>query len=129
MDDLVTLEEIECVQENEPVSIEKVKKPRTEKQKEAFAAALLKRDEKRKERKETKNTVVIEKTKVQNEKIIKKAILLKKKELRDDLLTQLDDDKDIDDDIKKLRLKIERKKIATLPPPAPFVPPRVFIYR
>ena len=108
MSDVETLEESEPLEE--VISIEKVKKPRTDKQKEAFAAALVKRDEKRKERKETKNTLVIEKDKVKNEKIIKKAVLLKKREMRDTLLEEFESDQDIDDDIRKLRIKIEKKK-------------------
>lgn len=109
------MENTEALEENTtvevPITIEKVKKPRSEKQIAAFAIALEKRDAKRKERMDVKSTVVIKKKKVADERIVKKAILLKKKEMRDALLDQLEDDKEIDDDIKNLRMKIEKKKI------------------
>jgi hypothetical protein len=128
MSDIEALEQKETVEEEEEEvpSIEKPKKVRSEAQKAAFANALLKRDEKRKERMETKNTLVIEKTKVKNDKTIKKAILLKKKEMRANLLDEYeDDDPDIDDDIKRIREKIEKKKN----PPVAVIQKPLIIFR
>ena len=111
MTDIEAIDSIERIEETSiPITIERIKKPRTDKQIEAFKVALIKRDEKRRERMEIKNTLTIEKDKVKNERIIKKAILLKKKELRDDLIEKLEQDDSIDDDIKELKNKIEKKK-------------------
>ena len=122
MENIEALEETSPVEE--PLKLEKIKKPRTEKQIAAFAIALEKRDAKRKERMDSKAVLLIEKDKVNNEKIIKKAVLLKKKELRDNLLDELDHDTDIDDDIKTLRVKLEKKKIAPV-----IIPKQLIIYR
>jgi len=70
--------------ESQPEKIEKVKKPRTQKQIEAFEKARKVRDEKRSERKEVKVKEETEYKKAKEEKIVKKAIAIKKKQIIQD---------------------------------------------
>ena len=121
------LGELEQEEEQEEiVKLEKVKKPRTQKQIDAFKAVLEIRNQKRTERKEVRESLKIEKSKQIDEKIVQKALIIKKKEVRDDLLKKLvdKDEVNIENEIKELKLKLEKSK-----PKEQLVVKPVFIYR
>ena len=101
--------------ESQPDVIEKVKKPRTQKQIDAFEKVRALRDAKRGERKEIKVKEAEVRTKVVEEKIVKKALAIKKKQiLRDAELDAISEDEDIPVEVvKKIMTKYKRK------PPAP----------
>ena len=109
--DIGEIEEQE--EQEEIVQLEKVKKPRSDKQIEAFKKALEVRDKKRNEKKEVNNTIKIEKRKEIDDKIVQKALIIKKKQIRDDLLKKLEEKNstDIENEIKTLKMKLEKSKI------------------
>ena len=99
--------------EEEPLMLEKVKKPRTQKQIDAFNNVLEIRNQKRNDRKEIKETLKIEKSKQLDEKTVQRALLIKKKEIRDELLKKLNekDGLNIENEIKQLKMKLEKTKV------------------
>lgn len=118
--------------ESQPDVIEKVKKPRTPAQISAFEKVRALRDAKRGERKEIKVKEAEVRTKVVEEKIVKKALAIKKKQiLRDAELDAISEDDDIPVEVvKKIMTKYKRKP----PPPPPpmqrqesYVPTYTFI--
>jgi hypothetical protein len=97
--------------ESLPEAIQKTKKPRTQKQIEAFERARKIRDEKRAERKEVKQKVETEYKQQKEEKIVKKALAIKKKQiLADKVLDEVSEDDDIPIEVvKKIMKKYPRK--------------------
>jgi len=105
-------------EESQPDVIEKVKKKlRTQKQIEAFERVRALRDAKRDERKEVRIKEAQVRTKVVEEKIVKKALAIKKKQiLRDAELDAISEDEDIPVEVvKKIMTKYKRKP--PTPPP------------
>lgn len=123
-EDLEILEGEKDEVESQPDVIEKVKKPRTQKQIDAFEKVRALRDAKRGERKEIKVKEAEVRTKVVEEKIVKKALAIKKKQiLRDAELDAISEDDDIPVEVvKKIMTKYKRK------PPAPPSAPKVQSY-
>jgi len=131
-EDLEVLEGEKDEVESQPDVIEKVKKPRTQKQIEAFEKVRALRDAKRGERKEIKVKEAEVRTKVVEEKIVKKALAIKKKQiLRDAELDAISEDDDIPVEVvKKIMTKYKRKppappamerQISYAPPPLTFI--------
>ena len=94
-----------------PDAIQKTKKPRTQKQIEAFEKVRKIRDEKRAERKEVKEKAEIEYKQQKEAKIVKKALSIKKKQILAD--ADLDDVSEEDDIpievVKKIMKKFPKK--------------------
>ena len=94
-----------------PDAIQKTKKPRTQKQIEAFERVRKIRDEKRAERKEVKEKAEIEYKQQKEAKIVKKALSIKKKQILAD--ADLDDVSEEDDIpievVKKIMKKFPKK--------------------
>lgn len=86
------------------IPVEKVKKPRTQKQMEAFERAKAIRDANALKRKEDAQRLAEELKKKDEEKIVKKAIAIKKKELKKHKI--LDTISDDDDDTKPVEKKV-----------------------
>lgn len=128
VESLETLDFLETVEKkNEPIKepikeplevLLKVKKPRSQKQIDAFKNTLMIRQQKRDERKEIK-TVSQEVRKVDFEKkILKKAMSIKKKEILQDLmLDDIEEDNEIPLEIVKKILKKYPKKKVEMPNP------------
>lgn len=110
------VEEVEDIQE-----IQAPKKPRTEKQIEAFKKVIEKRNENRKIRAEEKEKVAEQEKIVLEEKIIKKAVSIKKKQIKKQIV--LDDITDDDEPIEDIKHKIIKSK-KIVPVPAPIPPPQ-----
>ena len=110
-------EDLEVLEEPAPEveTIEKVKKPRTQKQIEAFEKARKVRDEKRGERKEVRVKAENEYKKEKEEKIVKKAIAIKKKQIIQD--ADLDNISEDDIPVEVIKKIMTRKK--ALPKPKP----------
>lgn len=113
--DLEDLEESTDVEEvdSQPEFIEKKKdkKPRTQKQIDAFEKVRQIRDGKRVERKETREKVNIELKQQKEEKITKKALSIKKKQiLRDADLDAISDEEEIPVEVIKHIMKKYPKK-------------------
>lgn len=126
--DLEVLEETE--EESQPDKIEKVKKPRTQKQIEAFEKARKVRDEKRGERKEVRVKAETEYKKEKEEKIVKKAIAIKKKQILQD--ADLDAISEEDIPVEVIKKIMTRKSKARgvggdIPSPEPIKPTLSFI--
>jgi hypothetical protein len=128
--DLEVLEHEKDEVESQPDVIEKVKKPRTQKQIEAFEKVRALRDAKRGERKEIKVKEAEVRTKVVEEKIVKKALAIKKKQiLRDAELDAISEDDDIPVEVvKKIMTKYKRKPPITLPPKVETYAPPVMTF-
>lgn len=92
------------------------KKPRTENQKNAFKAIIEKRDANRGARKAEKETVAIVTKEKIDQKIVKKAVSLKKKEIiQQAVLDDISSDDDIPlEIIQKLKEKQQKRKQATV---------------
>lgn len=103
--------------ESQPDIIEKVKKPRTPAQIQAFEKVRALRDSKRNERKEVKEKEQEVKKKSIEEKIVKKGIAIKKKQiLREAELDAISEDDEIPVEIvKKIMTKYKKKPV--IPPP------------
>lgn len=93
------------------VSVEKPKKPRTEKQLEAFERAKKIRDANAVKRKEERLKREEEERKQIEEKLIKKAIALKKKQIKKQVL--LDEISDDDTPIQKIKKVVEKQEQVT----------------
>ena len=104
-------EEAEIVESDEEnVEITKpIKKPRSVKQIEAFKQILILRDEKRKTRSDDKKIKELEEKQILEAKIIKKAITLKKKQIKKQIA--LDEISDDDEDIEILKQKIAKSNL------------------
>ena len=118
LEDLAILEESK-EQEQEPEILESdeenveitkpIKKPRSAKQIEAFKQILLLRDEKRKTRADDKKIKALEEKQILEAKIIKKAITLKKKQIKKQIA--LDEISDDDEDIEIIKQKIVKSNL------------------
>ena len=104
-------EEAEIVESDEEnVEITKpIKKPRSAKQIEAFKQILILRDEKRKTRADDKKIKELEEKQILEAKIIKKAITLKKKQIKKQIA--LDEISDDDEDIEIIKQKIAKSNL------------------
>ena len=99
--------------ESLPEQIQKSKKPRTAKQIEAFEKARKIRDEKRAERKGVREKAETEYKQQKEEKIVKKALAIKKKQiLADKVLDEVSEDDDIPIEVVKKIMKKYPKKSA-----------------
>jgi hypothetical protein len=81
------------LEEEEPQTIQKSKRPRTEKQKEAFAKIIEKRTQAHQARAEPREEAIIVKAEI--EKLLKKAVSIKKKQIKKQIAL---DDISIDDE-------------------------------
>ncbi len=110
----------EDVDKGETIEAVKVKKPRTQKQLEAFERAKAIRDANAKKRKEEAERKAEEERKLIEEKLVKKAISLKKKQIKKQaVLDSISDDETPLEEIKKA---VEKPAIAikpSIPPPPP----------
>lgn len=108
-----SLEEVE----SQPEVIEKVKKPRTQKQIDAFEKVRALRDVKRGERKDVRLKEADERTKIVEEKIVKKALAIKKKQiLRDVELDAVSSDgESIPLEVVKKIMKYKKRKNSPVP--------------
>ena len=131
--------------EEEPKSIQKSKRPRTEKQKEAFLGVLLKRTEARalraenrereaKEKAETDAKEALERKKLLEKKIVKKANIIAKKELKKHIaLDDISSDDESDSEVKQKLVEFKRKVVekvmkSTVPAvPVPEIPKYRFV--
>ena len=104
-------EEVAEVEDN---SIQATKKPRTQKQIDAFQKVIEKRNENRKMRAEQKQILKEEEKVILENKIIKKAVSIKKKQIKKELV--LDDISDDDEPIEEIKQKIVKSKKRVLPP-------------
>ena len=116
LEDLAILEEpkeqepelVESDEENVEIT-KPIKKPRSAKQIEAFKQILILRDEKRKTRADDKKIKELEEKKILEAKIIKKAITLKKKQIKKQIA--LDEISDDDEDIEIIKQKIAKSNL------------------
>jgi hypothetical protein len=106
----------DAVQNEEPVK--KTRKPKTEKQLEVFARAREKMLLNLKERKEKQALEEMQLKKELEEKIVQKAISIKKKQIKKKAVLDIvsDDDTPIEE-VKKLAMKVKPKVIELPPPP------------
>ena len=109
-----SLEEVEVEEEDDSIQAVKVKKPRTQKQIDAFAGVIAKRTLAREARAGKRLEVAVEKEKVAIEdkrildaKIIKKAINLTKRKIREERILEDDDTEDAPIQRKKALVKPE----------------------
>lgn len=120
--DLEFLEDIEePLEEDTDVEIEvkpKIKKPKTEKQMEAFKKIVEKRKENLRLRKEEKLIEEEEKKKILEMKLIHKAISVKKKQLKKErILDEISDDDN--EPVQKQKIKAKPKQIIYQEPEKP----------
>ena len=116
LEDLAILEEpkeqepelVESDEENVEIT-KPIKKPRSAKQIEAFKQILILRDEKRKTRADDKKIKELEEKQILEAKIIKKAITLKKKQIKKQIA--LDEISDDDEDIEIIKQKIVKSNL------------------
>lgn len=109
------LEEVEQTEEEVslPEAIQKTKKPRTQKQIEAFEKVRKIRDEKRLERKEVKVKADTVYKQEKEAKIVKKALSIKKKQILADAdLDDVSDDEIPAEIVKKIMTKYVKKPVA-----------------
>jgi hypothetical protein len=116
----------------ENLCIQKPKKPRTEKQILAFNLVLEKRNENRRQRALAKEKEQEEEKKALEAKIMKKAVSIKKKEIKKQLLLDnISDDDEPVENIKKMIVKRdEREKKAVVIPvsiPVPIIPRVIYM--
>lgn len=104
-------EEVESVEDEEEIQAKPVKKPRSQKQIDAFAKIIELRTAKRLERKNDKEIKDEENKKALDEKIIKKAIALKKKQNKQQKILDEDDDDD-DKELQKPGKSVTKKTLA-----------------
>ena len=124
IEDLEVLEGLDDESE-ENVCIQKPKKPRSEKQIIAFNLVLEKRNENRKQRALAKEKEQEEEKKALETKILKKAVSIKKKEIKKQLVLDniSDDDEPVENIKKKIVKRDEREKKAVIPVPVPLPVP------
>jgi hypothetical protein len=96
-------------EEEEPKTIQKSKKPRSVKQIEAFAKVIEKRQEKRNERAQIRETEQAKAKEQLKEKIMKKAISIKKKEIKQQIA--LDEISSDDEPIESIKKKVVASKV------------------
>ena len=126
VEEMLPIEEVQAV-EAPPV---KVKKPRSQAQIDAFVKVRAKRDENRVARLKTKeDDAVVQKAQIE-EKIVKKAVSIRKKQIvREAVLDEISDEDIPVEIVKKLVKKYPKKTAAPAPPVAPVAvkPAIVFI--
>jgi hypothetical protein len=99
-------------EEEEPKTIEKSKKPRSVKQIEAFAKVIEKRQEKRNERALLREKEQAKAKEELKEKIMKKAVSIKKKQIKQQIA--LDDISSDDEPIESIKKKVVASKVKQL---------------
>jgi hypothetical protein len=122
IEDLDVLEKLES--DTNEVCIQKPKKPRTEKQIIAFNLVLEKRNENRRQRALAREKEEDEEKKAIEEKIIKKAQSIKKKQIKKELVLDniSDDDEPVENIKKRIMKRDERDKKAVIIPVIPVIP-------
>jgi hypothetical protein len=109
----ISSKEIEPENEN-PHSITRAKKPRTEKQLEAFDRAKAIRDANTLKRKEEARLLAEQERKIIEDKLIKKAISLKKKQIKKQaVLDEVSDDDTPLEKVKEIAEKVKSKETIT----------------
>lgn len=132
MENKNTVDTVEPLEEKvEDEKVEATKKPRTQKQIDALIKMRLTREENVKSRALEKQKVMEEDKKVIEEKILKKAVSIKKKQIKRDIV--LDDITDDDEPIEEIKKKIVKSKkvfapIEPVPITEPERPKRPMIY-
>ena len=106
----------------------KVKKPRSQAQIDAFVKVRAKRDENRVARLKTKEEEAVVKKDEIEQKIVKKAVSIRKKQIvREAVLDDISDEDIPVEIVKKLVKKYPKKAVAPVPVPAPVKQAIVFI--
>jgi hypothetical protein len=117
--------------EEEPKSIQKSKKPRTQAQIDAFAKVIEKRTENRKMRAETREKEAIIVKAELEKKILKKASTIQKKQIKKQIaLDDISSDDESDTEVKKKLVEFKRKvveKVRATVIPVPEVPKYRFV--
>jgi hypothetical protein len=117
--------------EEEPKSIQKSKKPRTQAQIDAFAKVIEKRTENRKMRAETREKEAIIVKAELEKKILKKASTIQKKQIKKQIaLDDISSDDESDTEVKKKLVEFKRKvveKVRATVVPVPEVPKYRFV--
>lgn len=112
-------------------TIEVKKKPRTAKQIEAFKLVLAKRDANRKTRTEETQRLKAEEKAQLEAKVVKKAVSIKKKQIKKQIVLDeiSDDDEPIESIKKKITASKPRVRVAEVPisAPPPVVPKFTFV--
>jgi hypothetical protein len=113
--------------EEETKSIQKSKKPRTQAQIDAFAKVIEKREANRKMRAEARDEEAVVKKAEIEEKIVKKAISIKKKEIKKQIV--LDEVSSDDESIEEIKKKIvaSKKKVVSKAVKEPEPPKYIFL--
>ena len=115
LEELKTLEEEDIPEEEQIQAPVKVKKPRSPAQIEAFAKVIAKREENRLLRKASKEIQEVEDKKLLDAKLIKKAIAVKKRQIKQQKILELDEPDDEKIELKK----VVTNKIVVAPPEKP----------
>lgn len=118
--------------EEEPKSIQKSKKPRTQAQIDAFAKVIEKRTQAREARKEVREKEAIIVKAELEKKILKKASSIKKRQIKHQVaLDDISSDDESDTEVKKKLVEFKRKVVEkvmkTVTPPVPEVPKYRFV--
>jgi hypothetical protein len=128
MEKMVNMEELETLERpleeslEEPEEVVKVKKPRTQKQIDAFAKTNLIRQQNANLRKTAKESLDEQKKSVLDKKIVAKAIALKKKQIKEEKMLLIDEEKEEEIiPVKKVPLKRQAsvKKVVKVKEPEP----------
>jgi predicted trehalose synthase len=120
--------------EEEPKSIQKSKKPRTQAQIDAFAKVILKRTENRKMRADKREQDAIVVKAELEKKILKKASSIKKRQIKhqvalDDISSDDESDTEVKKKLSQFKRSVVEKVMKTVVPavPVPVVPKYVFV--
>lgn len=119
------VEAIEAIEASEPPPLQKVKKPRSQAQIDAFARAVAKRSENRAGRAAEKAVEADAERARLEAKVVKKAIAVKKKQMKADLLDALSEDEEVDQDIQRLKQAVVKKRTPRTLPPLPPAPAKI----
>lgn len=115
-------------EDDEPKTIQKSKRPRTDKQIAAFAKVIEKRTEQRQIRAKNREKEAAEKKKELEQKILKKAISIKKKEIKRELaIDEISSDDEPIESIKKKVVVSKAVKVATVAKVVPPIPKYIFV--
>ena len=114
--------------EEEPKTIQKSKKPRSDKQIAAFAKVIEKRQEKRNERALIRETEQAKAKAELEEKVMKKAVSIKKKQIKQQIaLDDISSDDEAIESIKKKVVASKAKKLNVTKEPVKEIPKYIFV--
>lgn len=114
--------------EEEPKTIQKSKKPRSDKQIAAFAKVIEKRQEKRNERALIRETEQAKAKAELEEKVMKKAVSIKKKQIKQQIaLDDISSDDEAIESIKKKVVASKAKQLTVTKEPVKEIPKYIFV--